>query len=93
MRELIRASGVREPILRPIDIREVAALIGADTLDTVNLRHGDRVMLVDDAGHAKGLPINEVATHLYHSVCRPGTTHPIRGDVVVTFDSDFGGAP
>ncbi len=63
-------------------------LIGADTIDTVNLRNGD-VMLVDDAGHAKGLPVNQEATKFYHSVCKPGTTHVIRGNVVVVPDLDF----
>lgn len=58
------------------------AWIGADCLDSVNLRDG-RTMLVDDAGHARGLPINEKATRLYRAVCRPGTTHVIRGDVVI----------
>lgn len=48
-----------------------------------------RVMLVDDLGHSKGLPVNDAATELYHSVCRPGATWEIRGDVVIANDSDF----
>lgn len=46
-------------------------------------------MFVDDAGHAKGLPVNAKATELYHANCRPGTTHEIRGDVCIVLDEDF----
>lgn len=35
------------------------------------------------------LPVNAKATELYHSVCQPGTTHQIVGDVVIAFDEDF----
>lgn len=63
-------------------------MIGADIIDTVNLRDG-RVMLVDDDGHQKFLPVNERATELYHSVCKPGTTHKIVGDVAICLDEDF----
>jgi hypothetical protein len=63
-------------------------LIGATVLDTVNLRDG-RVMIVDDLGHKKNLAVNERATKMYHSVCKPGTTHVIRGPVVIARDADF----
>ena len=63
----------------------IRRLIGADSLDTVNLRDG-RTMYVDDLGHQKGLPVNQKGTQLYHAICRPGTTHVIVGDVVVVRD-------
>lgn len=88
-RELIRADGTRQALPQAVGIVAIERMIGADFLDTVNLRDG-RVMLVDDQGHDRGLPVNLAATALYHSVCRPGTTHQIRGDVVVTLDADFG---
>jgi len=87
-REVLRASGTREPLPHPITITKAAELIGADTLTTVNLRDG-RIMLVDDTGHHKGLPINAEATSLYHSICRPGTTWKIVGDAVIVFDADY----
>ena len=69
-------------------------LIGAQAIDTVVLTRkegmADEVMLVDDQGHWKKLPENEEATRLYHGVCRPGTTHQIRGDVVIVHDADLG---
>lgn len=34
-------------------------------------------------------PVNAEATKLYHSVCAPGTTHQIVGDVAVVPDEDF----
>ena len=58
------------------------------TLTTVNLRDG-HVMLVHDLGHQLMLPINPGATAAYHAVCYPGTTHEIRGTVVIVPDSDF----
>ena len=83
----------------------IKALIGAETLDTVNLRDG-RVMLVDDDGWEtetveiepgkielrpiKALkPLNEKATKIYHGVCVEGTTHQIVGDVAIVLDHDF----
>lgn len=66
----------------------IKRMIGAEVLDTVNLRDG-RVMLVDDTGLVDGKPRNEAATTLYWSICRPGTTHPICGDVAVALDEDF----
>lgn len=67
----------------------ISAALGCDMLDTVNLRDG-RVMLVDDVGHIKELPINPKATAIYHGICRQGTTHTIRGDVAIALDADFG---
>lgn len=95
-RRLIRADGTETVLDHPANVREVCRLIGADALDTVNLRHLGApawVMLVDDAGMIDGRPVNEKATALYHANCRPGTPHQIHGDVVVAPDSDFGGQP
>jgi hypothetical protein len=46
-------------------------------------------MFVDDLGYSRGLPQNTEATGLYHKVCKPGTTHQIKGDVVTGRDEDF----
>lgn len=86
--KIIRVNGAEEQIEGRLRITQIEQLINAQCLDTVNLRDG-RVMLVDDNGIAKGLPVNPEATKLYHSVCRPGVTHQICGDVAVVFDSDF----
>lgn len=34
-------------------------------------------------------PVNALATALYLANCRPGTTHQIVGDVLVTLDGDY----
>ena len=86
--KVIRTSGAEEAIAGRPRIAAIETMIGADCLDTVSLRDG-RVMLVDDNGIAKDLPVNPAATALYHGVCRPGTTHQIRGDVVIVHDEDF----
>lgn len=85
MRMLYRADGTTQELAPDINGGKVAALIGADALDTVSRVHdGCHVMYVDDNGHGKGLPVNEVATRLYHARCYPGSNPPpIVGDVVV----------
>lgn len=85
-------------------VSTINRLIGADTFDVVNLRDG-RVMLVDETGwetraetRPYGVeiipvtprkPINPRATALYQSICLPGTTHQIAGDVAIALDKDF----
>jgi hypothetical protein len=83
---VIRVDGTEEVhMLNPSEslmLREVAAQIGAQYLDSFSLRDGRRVW-VDDLGQSKGLPVNVKATALYWSICRVGTTYQIRGDVAV----------
>lgn len=86
--KIIRVDGTEEEIVGKPDILDIEAKINASCLDTVNLRDG-RVMIVDDLGHSKGLSVNPKATQLYWSVCRPGTTNHIVGDVAVVYDIDF----
>lgn len=92
-RRIIRTDGkeVELTIERPTTM-QIRALIGAKVLDTVQLRHLGRptqIMFVDDLAHINELPINEKATALYLANCYPGTTHVIRGDVLIAFDQDF----
>lgn len=89
--EILRTNGAREhhEVGRHIVFDWIKRMISApQMLDTVNLRDG-RVMLVDDVGLVDGKPINAEATKLYHGICRPGTTHPICGDVAIALDEDF----
>lgn len=92
--EILRVGGGRE--VHEITLRGGALLawvhkqIAADCVDTVNLWDG-RVMIIDDSGLIDGRERNEAATTLYHSVCIPGTTSPISGDVVICLDALFGG--
>lgn len=87
-RHILRADGSTEALAEPLSIHEIASKIDADILDTVKLRKG-MVMVVDDLGHKKNLPVNNAATFLYHGVCRPGVEWKIRGDVVIVPDMDF----
>ncbi len=89
VRRVIRADGKTEVLEQPVSIPEIRKLIGADTLDTVNMRDG-WIMFVDDGGHDKALPPNREATALYRSICKPGTEHWIAGDVVLALDAEFG---
>lgn len=93
MRRLFRTDGSAEDLPSRRSMSNLQAMIGATVGCTVTLRHmGNNplhVMICDDLGHQKGLPVNEQATKLYWANCRPGTTHEIRGDVVVVPDMDF----
>lgn len=72
--------------------RKIAKEINAKFLDFVTLTRTfsgecDVIMAVDDWGHIEPvLPVNEIATKLYHAVCIIGTTHEIRGDVMLIHD-------
>jgi hypothetical protein len=85
---VLRTTGDEEAHQLPRgSIGALQKLIACEICDVVNLRDG-RVMLVDDDGLGKGLPRNEKATALYHSVTCPGD-HFIVGDVVIAKDEDF----
>lgn len=91
-RRVIRVDGTEEQLPHAITMRRALDLIGADTIDTVSLKHLGgplQVMLVDDAGMIDDKPINQKATALYHANSRAGNPHSIHGDVVVLFDEDF----
>jgi hypothetical protein len=91
--KVLRLNGVIEVNLGRPTIDAVRKAIGADTLDTLNLRAAGRptgvVMFVDDTGLVDGKPRNQLATAIYHDQCRPGSTHPICGDVAFVNDADF----
>lgn len=92
VRKLIRTDGSEKELQRATPMDVIRRLIVADSLDMVRLRHWGEplhVMLVDDLGGYKDLPINPEATKLYHANCIPGVVHPIRGDVVIVPDDDF----
>ena len=94
MRCLIRTNGDHVDFHSPIGMNDARQMIGADTLSTVSLHHLGpplHVMLIDDNAHnIKPLKnVNAEATALYWANCRPGTTHPILGDVLVVPDGDY----
>lgn len=92
MRKLIRVDGTEQELPARQTLQQIYGLIGCRTIDTVLLRHMGQplhVMCVDDTGMIDGRPANPRATELYHKNCRPGTTHPICGDVVIVPDHDF----
>lgn len=90
-RKIICADGTEIALAERITTAKAAELIGAECLDFVTLADRVHMMLVDDLGHQRGLPVNAKATALYLQRCRPGTDHQIVGNVVIVPDSDFGG--
>lgn len=89
MRRLLRADGTSIELDRRHTIREIEALIGADVVDSRNLRDRDRhVMIFDDLFLDKGLPMNENATTIFHAAGF-SLSQVICGDVVIVPDEDF----
>lgn len=86
-RKLVRADGTDVELHGPHALMDVRQMIGADALDTVSLADRVHVMLVDDDGISKGLPVNPEATRLYQEA--RGVPRQIRGDVVIVPDSDY----
>jgi hypothetical protein len=74
-------------------------------LDTVNLRDGRVMLVDDAGYDTQAIekgpghyelkptrarkPVNQDATQLYWTVCRPGTTHQIVGDCAVLVDREL----
>lgn len=84
---IISTDGTKSLVEKRPTIKDIEKRIGADYLDTVNLRH-DEIMLVDDLGISKGKPLNPEAFALMRERF-PGYPNPICGDVAIVLDSDF----
>lgn len=90
---VIRTNGEETLHQERPSIANINRAINCDCADTVILtrdgREPELVMMVDDTGMIDGRPVNAKATQFYHSVCRPGTTYSIHGDVAIVHDGDF----
>jgi hypothetical protein len=80
-----KADGTDVPVQpkngRDFDYRELRAAIGDGDIEIVTLADG-RLMVCDEDGHAKGLPLNKLATVLYYQAGGvPGC--PVVGDVLI----------
>ncbi|CAM2143700.1 DUF3846 domain-containing protein [Pararobbsia alpina] len=90
MRKVLRVDGTVELLERRHSIGEISELINSDCSDSFMLVDGVHVCIIDDNGIDKGLPVNVLATALYHQ--RSRGIGEIYGDAVVVPDFDFGGA-
>ncbi|MGF6660067.1 hypothetical protein QF000_001711 [Paraburkholderia atlantica] len=73
----------------PLTLAYIETLIGAEVVDSVMLADRVHVMIVDDLGHEKGLPLNRAVTALYWERCGDPNDHCIVGDVVIVPNRDF----
>jgi hypothetical protein len=89
IRRLVRADNTLREFDTPLTLDYIRTLIGCDLVDTVKLADGVHVMIVDDIGHEKELPLNRAATLVYWERCGGPNGHYIVGDVVIVPDSDF----
>lgn len=65
-------------------------LIGARTVQVIRLRHWDgHVLMFDNEGLHKRLPVNDRATRLYRFAVIQPTLREIRGDAVIYPDEAF----
>jgi hypothetical protein len=89
VRRLIKTDGSIEVLGGAMSKTALQILLCANELDALNLGTG-MVMLADIDGIERNLPINPLATEIYHRRANPGA-NMIHGDVVIVADSDFGG--
>jgi len=91
MRVVVRTDGTVEQLGGKQTLAQLYDHIGngCDCIDVVNLRRHGLVMIVDDMGAYQQPDVNYIASDLYHEICVPGTTWPIRGNVVIVPDTDF----
>jgi len=68
--------------------RELRKLIGASTVDVIDLLDG-WLMILDDRAKRAERPENQRATARYRTVYGPGATRAIHGDVAIVPDGDF----
>ena len=89
LRLLITPDGIIANIGMALPYADIKRRMTADTTDTVNLLDREHVMLVDDHGQRKSLPINPIATALYWQRCGGPVEHTIVGPVYIVPDEDF----
>lgn len=87
-RRMIAVEGNQQGLNESQTMKQIGGLIGADCCSVIMLKHG-MVMLVDDAGQEKKLPINYLATAIVYGSQPYGVEREIRGDVVIAPDTDF----
>lgn len=89
MRKLICTDGKEVEYTGKKSMKEIRFLLAAYMVDTVVLKDRSLVMILDDAGHEKDLPVNAEATRLYWEKCGGKNDNMIRGDVFICPDNDF----
>lgn len=88
MHFLIRAAGAVFSLEHYApSLERIRSLLKAELLDCINLHNG-HVMLIDDNGIAKGLPINRTATQIYQCTRLAPSDHEIFGDAVIMPNGD-----
>jgi hypothetical protein len=88
MRKLLRADGTSMLLGKARTHDEIRELIGCEGTDSRMLADRVHVMIFDDFGVNKNLPINAAATRLYHDAGYL-LSQSIHGHAVVVPDSDF----
>lgn len=87
-RRMIAVEGNQSGLSESLSVKQIADLIAADCCSVIMLKHG-MVMLINDAGQEKNLPINYLATAIVYGAQPYGIEKEIRGDVVIAPDTDF----
>jgi hypothetical protein len=88
--KVIRTDGAEIMHFERPHMRTILKDIGAEIADVVILdSRTHQVMFADEEGELNGRPVNEKATALYRSVCKPDSAGQIHGDAVMVNDLDF----
>jgi hypothetical protein len=82
IRKIIRTDGTETAIDGILSITEIAGLLGADSLYSLDLDDDLHILLFDDEAYKKQLPVNKTANELFLKK-HPTKDYVIRGDVVI----------
>lgn len=88
MRKLLRTDGSVMLIGGPQTSEQIKALIRCESVDSRMLDDRVHVLIFDDVGALKDLPINAAATRLYHAAGYSLQQY-IHGHAVIVPDADF----
>jgi len=81
-----RSERMVEPINGRFDLNQIYSLIGCEVFQPIQLNDNRKVLLVDEDGKLKKLPINQRATKLFHQAGGAEFDFVV-GDVLVVVNS------
>lgn len=88
MRKLLHTDGTFLDFHKPVPMDEIRGYLGTTSLHVILLKDRIHVMIIDDFGATKELPVNQAATAHYWEKCGGPVDWFIRGDAFICPDSD-----
>lgn len=92
VRKIIRVSGKEIHLIGAMTIKHLEEKLKAELICTEPLPHmGEPLHMLcwDNDWEEKGLPVNPIATMLYHQNRAPSDRERVHGDVAIVLEQDF----